>query len=231
MLVVLNAFFESHRADKNWTTIPALVRAVTELDSVATRAAELQEESAASGGGSASKSACFKALVPAAYIIVAALHAYAVENDDAELAAQTDVSESDIGKLNESQLVAFCSKVLSLATDLLDELADFKVAQADLTALDKKIQAYAKDCPKPRQKVAKKSADNKAYPTLFRRSRKIIDKRINKLMAPFKTSAPDFYNEYKTARKIVDQPATQGNNKPASNVVPSPSTNPESKAA
>ena len=71
------------------------------------------------------------------------------------------------------------------------------------------------------------------FPTQFRAARQIIDKRIHKLMAKFKTTAPEFYNEYLTARRIVDKSATRDSGDAARNVVPAPTpaTKPEGRAA
>jgi hypothetical protein len=238
MLVVLLAFFESHRTNKNWSVVAALARAVGELADAAARIGEILKATAIpadgspSGGVSAGKAACVETLVPAASILAGALHAYAVEQGDAELAALTDVSESDIGKLNEPKLVAFCSKIVSLATEHLDDLEDYDVEQADVTALDKQTQAFAKECPKPRQKVAKNRANNQALPAQFQKTRQLIDRRIQKLMAKFKTTAPEFYAEYLVARKIVNQPATLGDGAAATvSVVPSPGVASVTKAA
>ena len=237
MLVVLLAFFESQRANKNWTSIPALARAVADLKAASGRVGEILTETAiprgtsATTGASAGKAACLKALVPAAYIIAAALHTYAVDHDEADWAAQTNVSESGLRKMNEPDLVGFCSKISTLAAALVDELEDYDVEPADLTALDKKIQAYANDCPKPRQKLARNRAHNLALPTQFRKARQTMDQRIHKLMAKFKATAPDFYNEYLTARKIVNQAATQGEDQAKEKAKAKPATPAETKAA
>ena len=63
---------------------------------------------------------------------------------------------------------------------------------------------------------------------LLEQGRNILTRRMDKLMVQFKESAPEFYSEYKTARKIVDQRATQNSRKPgkAGNVVPA-NTKPE----
>ena len=117
--------------------------------------------------------------------------------------------------------MARCASILTLATANLDNLGDYSITQAKFTALGKKTTAYEKTCPKPRQNVATKSAATKALPGLFEKARKILNTRIDKLMVPFKTSAPDFFNEYRTARKIVDQRATQAQkNQPATQCPP-----------
>jgi hypothetical protein len=63
---------------------------------------------------------------------------------------------------------------------------------------------------KPRQGVAKQAAANKAMARLLKQGRTILTRRIDRLMVQFRTTAPEFYAEYRTARKIVDAPATQG---------------------
>lgn len=40
-------------------------------------------------------------------------------------------------------------------------------------------------------------------------ARPILSQRLDKLVVQFKTSAPEFFNAYQTARAIVDLPATR----------------------
>ena len=156
------------------------------------------------------------------------VHAYAVDNDAAELAAQVDFSETDLPTGPEPDIVARCASILSLATANLDNLDDYSVTQAKLTTLGK---AYEKIRPKPRQDVATKRAATKALPGLCEQARKIRNTRTDKLTVPFKTSARDLYNEDQTSRKIVDQRATQARKQAANDVVPAPGTASVSMAA
>jgi hypothetical protein len=108
-------------------------------------------------------------------------------------------------------------RIGAIASEELGMLADYNITQAKLTALTKKIEAYEKICSKPRQNVAKKAAANKALPRLFKQGRNILTRRMDRLMAQFRTSAPEFYAEYETARKIVNPPSSQ--NGEANNIV------------
>ena len=90
---------------------------------------------------------------------------------------------------------------------------------AKLTALGKKIEAFKKVQTRPRQGVAKKAAANKALPRLFLQARNILTRRVDRLMVQFKASAPEFFAEFETARKIVNQPGSQGTR--ATNATPS----------
>ena len=91
----------------------------------------------------------------------ASIHAYEDDADDSELSAQTDFSVSALAKGPVSQVVACCSKISTIAAAHLDSLAEQNVTQAKLTALDKKVTAFQKLAPKPREGVAKRAAANK----------------------------------------------------------------------
>ena len=66
--------------------------------------------------------------------------------------------------------------------------------------------------------MARRSAANQALPRLIKQGQNLLARRIDRLMVQFRTSDPEFYPEYKTARKIVDQPGSQGGRK-AGNIV------------
>jgi hypothetical protein len=207
----------SHETDNTWTTIPALVKAVGAFDTVTINVATQLEVTALPGGAAIAKETAKKALVGPAHEVAAALHAYATEIGDDELAAQVDFSLSDLAQGHPASVNARCTRIAALATENLEGLEDSNITQAKLTALAKKITAFEKLASKPRQGVAKKAAANKALPRLMKQGRKILKRRIDRLMVQFKTSAPEFYAEYRTARKIVNAPATQ--NGQATNIV------------
>lgn len=176
-------------------------------------------------GATASKKSALGSLAPLAHEIAAAIHAYATESGDDELAAGINSSPTDIAKGRPASLVARCTNIASCATENLPALAEYKITQAKLTALTKKTAAFEKFASKPRQSVAKKAAANAALPRLLKQGRNILTRRVDKLMVQFRESAPEFYSEYKTARKIVDQRGSQ-NSRTATNIVPA-DTKPE----
>jgi hypothetical protein len=212
----------SHGTDNTWTNIPALVKSVGVFDMVIINVARQLEVTALPGGAADAKETAKKSLVDPAHEVAAALHAYATEVGDDELAAEVDFSLSDLAQGHPASVIARCNRIATLATENLEALEDSNITQAKLTALDKKITAFEKLASKPRQNVAKKAAANKALPRLMKQGRNILKRRIDRLMVQFKSSAPEFYAEYKTARKIVNAPATQ--NGEATNIVAANST-------
>jgi hypothetical protein len=198
---------EEHETDVN--KIPALVKASGELDTIITGIAAQLEITALQSGAVANKDNLLGVLAPAANEVAAALHAYATETGDDELAAQVDLSVTDIAQGRPATVVARCTNIASLGSENLDSLSDYNITQAKLTALTKKIAAFEKQVPKPRQGVAKKAAANKAARRFLKQGRDLLNRRIDKLMVQFRETQPELYAEYRTARKIVNSPGAQ----------------------
>lgn len=220
MWVSVRGTLASHEDNNTWTAVPALVAAVGELDTIAANVAAQLEVTVLPEGAAVSKATALKTLAGSAHEVAAAIHAYATEIEDDELAAKVDFSLSDLTEGRPASVIARVNGIVALAMEHLEDLADYQVTQAKLTALKKKVETFEKSAHKPRLSVARKSAANKAVPRLLRQGQKILARRVDRLMVPFRASAPEFYAEYKTARKIVDSRATL--NGKASNVISTP---------
>ena len=211
-LTTVASTLETNKSLKAVTDLPALLKAHNDLKTTNSQVAELMESAANPPGASpesAAKSTLATSAVESCAELAAAVHACAVDNDDPELAAKSDYSESDLAGGTESEIVAKCAKVVSLATEVADELDDYGYTPQDVAAIGKTVEAFAKSCPKPRQGVASRSASNKEIKKLVRKARRIVTSRIDKLMLQVRKTAPAFYNEYKTARKVVNSPGAQ----------------------
>ena len=198
----------SHETDNTWNTIPALVKAVGAFDVVITAVATQLDVLALPGGSAASKKTAKAALVLSAPEVAAATHAYATEVGNDELAAEVDFSTTGVAKGRPASVIARVNRIGARAAENLAALGEANITQKKLSALTKKTDAFAALSSKPRQGVAKKAAANKALPRLMKQGQIILSRRIDRLMVQFKENAPEFYAEYKTARKIVDQPGS-----------------------
>ena len=98
-------------------------------------------------------------------------------------------------------------QIHEIATAVLPSLADFGVTQAKLNAFSKKIEAFRKAHPAPRQRVNSSSSATKQLAEQFAELNVLLRKRADRLLVQFRESAPEFYNEYQSARTVVS-PAT-----------------------
>jgi hypothetical protein len=212
MMTTVASTIESNKSLKAVTDLPALLKAQTDLSATNSQIAELLETIATPAGPSPEttvKTNLATDAVESCAELAAAVHAYAVDHSDQELAAKSNYSESSLGSGTESEIIAKCTKVVSLAAEVADELDDHGYTAQDVTAIGKTVEAFAKSCPKPRQGVASRSSANKEIEKLIRKGRRIVTARIDKLALQLRKTAPAFYQEYKTARKVLSQPTAQ----------------------
>ena len=217
MFTSVRGMLAGHEDNNLWSEIPAFVKTVDDFDTVITGIATQLEVTAVPSGAAASKATALQNLALVTHEVASAIHACATAAGDDELAAEVNFSLSDLAKGHPASVIARSTRIGSIASEELAMLPDYNITQAKLTALTKKIEAYEKVCAKPRQNLAKTAAANAALPRLLKQGQNILTRRMDRLMVQFRTSAPEFYAEYKTARKIVNPPTSQ--NGDAKNIV------------
>jgi hypothetical protein len=190
--------------EETWNTLPAFARAVTELETVTLEITEAAQVQLSAPDVTAEKRIARTSLTNNAEEVAAAVLAYAEENDDAELAGRVDFSRSKITRGRDSTVVARCRDIHAAAVEIVTSLTDSGVTTAKLTALKKQIDGFEALHTKPRQNQARRSAATRRMPILFEKADRIVNRRLNKLVLQFKTSAPAFFNAYQTAVTIVN---------------------------
>ncbi len=195
-----------HKHQTIWTTLTGFADSVDDLDTQLAVITSLAQVQAAPNGGAALKKSAKDSLLGTAYQVAAATRAYAVVNNDVELAAQLDYSESDLGEGRPQEVVVRCRNVWSTATDNQAASAAFGVTPAKLTNLKKRIDDYEAANPKPREGRAATKAATTTLPTTFAQLDEILNDCLDGLMAQFRESEAEFYNEYFAARRIVNVP-------------------------
>jgi hypothetical protein len=109
----------------------------------------------------------------------------------------------------ENQVVARCRDIYAAASANVDALADYGVGASKLTKLKSKTDAFETLLARPRQNITASSAATKALPQRFDEADQLLAKRLDRLMAQFKATAPEFVSEYFAARSIVDNAASR----------------------
>jgi hypothetical protein len=200
----VQAVLESHQA--TWQSLPAFAQAVDEFTALIPEINDLAQTQASRTGFADEKAFALEGMGNATFEVVAAVLAYASVAEDHELAGRVDFSRSAITGGRESEAVARCRDILAAATANVDSLADYGVNQAKLNALKKKIDSFEAVQANPRKQVVTSSAATKSLPEQFRSADSILSRRLDGLVFQFKGTTPDFFNQYISARSIVDSP-------------------------
>lgn len=184
--------------------VPALRKGFEALKGVSTEMADQFDVIVPRSGGPAAHSPAITALINAALEISGAVHSYATENGDGELAAKVNYTDTSIIKGGPAKLLSRCRVIAVAAEENLEFLADAKITQAKLTAFGKKIDAAEEAALKPRDNTVRKVRARKELFRLRRKGNTILKGRLDKLMRPFRETQPAFYVEYRAARRIVN---------------------------
>jgi hypothetical protein len=221
-----------------WEEITGIVEAVASVESIVEGIIEqsrAQSASARSGHGAA-KAELFQSMVDAAFTVCSGLKAFAAATENIQLFAQVDFSRTDVARGREADVVNRCQTLWDLGTANAAPLAEkYHVDAADLRALKTAITDFSDVQPKPRQSRAAVSAATAELVKFFNELDEVLYKQLDPLIEKFKTIEPAFYQEYQTARSIVDSVASQsgaGNNVvTVSTSAPAPTSEPVPKAA
>lgn len=139
-----------------------------------------------------------------ALVIVGALKAVALTNNNVGLMETVDLTISDFKYANALGFKHLIDRILAKANEHLTAIATFGIDQAMVVEL----QDLRDNCEllfgAPRQAII----DRKSFTETIRNQVKSLDRLLklglDTLMLAFRESAPDFYFHYKAARIIVD---------------------------
>jgi hypothetical protein len=150
------------------------------------------------------------------------LAALAEVKGDANLAGKVELTLSSLDKLSDDELEETGTRIAGLATTSLAALADYGIAQADLTALTALTAQFHAAKTSPRTAVAERAGQTTTLPDKIAGLMSIFRNRLDKLMTRFKKSHPEFYAGYLSARVIVDRGGAPAAAKPAPAPAPTP---------
>jgi hypothetical protein len=145
-------------------------------------------------------------LIQNALKVVKPARAYAAATGDNTLRDEIDYSETDLNRLRDEQLAPRCQVIHDRAAALLEEMNDYGLTQAKLTALQTAIDNYSAETPKTRAARAETSVQTDNLEDLFSESKKVL-LQMDDMIDNFEDDHPDFVAKYKKLREIDEPPS------------------------
>ena len=129
----------------------------------------------------------------------------ATKAGDTVTAGQTEFTLSQLDKMSADDLERTGKRVSGLATANLTGLADFNIAQTDVTGLDGMTAQFDTVKTGPRTAIAKRAGQTKTLPPAVKTVVSLLRNHLDKEMLMFKKSNPEFYAGYLSARVTIDR--------------------------
>jgi hypothetical protein len=195
-----------HSNEQTYAGTPAFVKAVILLDNSieAIGKAEQQQSGTLSEGVSAEKNKAADALALESVKTANALYVYAIDTEDKVLQAKVNVNKSLFYNGHDGDALALAKNIADEAHSHEAALVEYGINAAAIVALDTAIVAFGSLIVKPRTTIGERKVYTGNLKQLFAQTDSILHDRLDKLIALFKTSAPEFYALYKNARNIIN---------------------------
>ncbi|MDD3491065.1 MAG: carboxypeptidase-like regulatory domain-containing protein [Paludibacter sp.] len=131
------------------------------------------------------------------------LQSYANVVNNPELLESIKYTASDLKKSRDTDVIGICNTVLAKANANAAAIATYGVTAAMITELQAAITAYSATLAKPKAAKSQTKTATENLTKLFKEADELLVKRLDLDIELFKTSKPEFYSQYKTARIII----------------------------
>ena len=214
MFYATKAAVDTHNAA--WAAlVPYANAAAAFKDTILAIEAEVAKQGVDLEGYAMDKATRKEKMIEKALEIANKAYAYAEDNGNQVLREKMDVSYSDLSTPRDAVVAQKCQAVHDEANAVAASLLAYGVAAGDLTDLQTVISDYEAVISAPRTAITVRKGATEAIETLIKDGTAILTNRMDKLMVDFKTSHPDFYQEYFDARIVVNTGAKGGDEPPA----------------
>ena len=158
---------------------------------------------ATSKGITADKKVKHDVVIDKGLFLINRIQSYATVTGNNELYESVHFSATKLSKCRDTNLIGYCDIIAAKATANVANLATYGVTAALITDFQAAATAYATYIAKPRTITTQTKNATENLAILFKESNDILTKRLDLDIEVFKTTKPDFYSQYQTARQII----------------------------
>lgn len=134
------------------------------------------------------------------------LGAFAKFNNNAQLANDVDVSESKLNQMGDAMVKSYSQKMYNCAQPLLAQLAGYEIDEESQTKFENLIESYNQTLGTTGAERSESSQLTKQRNALFATA-EVALKNMDTAVEIVKLTEVNFYNGYKSARKVIERGA------------------------
>jgi len=204
MKLGLESVLSKYQAD--WIGIPRFKDAVTDFRSYLSQIDNQKKVQEKHTKGAADvKSANRMVMCEDAIVVAKIVKAYAKYNNDPVLKDLVDYSYTELFNVRDTDSKTKCNDIYDAALPIeADLVTNYGLSTMALPNLNSGISAYANVIMTPIVAKGVRKTAGKNLKQLIKVSDEILKDSIDNMMMPFKKAKPDFYNEYFSARIIIN---------------------------
>jgi hypothetical protein len=193
------------RYETVYSGIAPMVTAVAALNEDIANIRDIQKEHSAVNlpASTLEKREAERQMIEPCVKMVNALYVIGFTTQNKDLITLQGLSEYSFYRPSNNAALALARRILDLAHENTAELKIYGIEESEITDLGKAIEAFQTLIAKPMDTIGERKQKTTNLTQLFAGLDSTFYDKLDKLMVLFKQKAPEFYNEYRTARNII----------------------------
>jgi hypothetical protein len=185
--------------------VPAFEKSLSELTGIIVeiRQTEQQRDKTPVKIASAEKSDNEDKLIMFSIKVANGLYVYAFENNDLSLLTQGSINKSNFYTADSNKKLSLAKNIFQNTLGIAPNLSPYGITTEMLDNLEKVIADYEEKIVKPRDAMVEQKNHTYNLKALFASADSVLYDKMDKLIVLFKDTNTDFYNEYQSARNII----------------------------
>jgi hypothetical protein len=135
--------------------------------------------------------------------LVMILMALFTKNSDSQSFHKVKIAKSDLERFRENKLIAVAKNTLEMARANLRAMTDYQVTEPILTEFATNLAMFENLSTTPRTTIGVRKVALQEMSELFKKANQILIAQLDLMIVAYEKTNPDFYNEYMSARKVV----------------------------
>jgi hypothetical protein len=191
--------------EKVYLHIPVIIAVIKQLEDIIAiiRQTAQQQVGIITQGFTVEKHTAVNRLTEQCMKVVNVLYVYAFRTENQQLLSKMSINKRMLFHRHDNEVLILAKNIAAEAAIHLSMLQDYGLDSSELDTLDGIIVTFENLINKPQITRGERKVQTGNLKQLFAEADSILYDQLDKLIAIFKTSEPDFYNLYKTARSVV----------------------------
>lgn len=138
------------------------------------------------------------------FLIAQAIYSHAKAIGNHKLADRVSFSIGKLKKERDTVIFVKLRDITEFAQELVDQLADYGITQEYVDELRMLTEKYAEKVEYPRQAITNRTRATKELKDQMSKASAVLNDHLDRLIYLFKSNVPEFWQQFKSARKIVN---------------------------
>lgn len=139
-----------------------------------------------------------------AQLVANAIVTYATAQNDLGLKKAMNFSRSDLYHSNDKELESYITNILGMAQKLSEELKKYGISDEVMKSYAARVEEYRVAANEPRISQAERVEAGQQIDDGLRKLSDQLKNQLDKLMLQYKYSHPEFYNQYRQKRQLIN---------------------------